>query len=181
MIDGIFAPGGSMANIFGMILARHEKFPEIKTKGLCNMGQLVIFVSEDAHYSFVKGSIWMGHGSNSVVKVKSNEYGVMDVSNLEQCIEDSLKDGKIPLMIACTSGTTVLGAFDPIFEVSKVAEKYKLWLHVDAALGGTVLFSSKHKHLMAGVQFADSVAWNLHKLGVRISLFPLQITYFLSV
>lgn len=158
-----------MANIFGMILARHEKFPEIKTKGLCGIGQLVIFVSEDAHYSFVKGSFWMGHGSNSVVKIRTNECGIMDVTNLEECIEECLKDKKIPLMIACTSGTTVLGAFDPILEVSKVAQKYKLWLHVDAALGGTVLFSRKHKHLMNGVQFADSVAWNLHKLGVKYS------------
>ena len=53
-----------MANIFGMILARHSKFPSIKTDGLNSLNghQLVTFVSEDAHYSFVKGSIWMGHG-----------------------------------------------------------------------------------------------------------------------
>lgn len=158
-----------MANIFGMILARHHKFPRIKEEGLGVIeGRLVSFVSEDAHYSFAKGSIWMGHGSGSVIKVKTNEFGIMDVENLEHCITEAINSKYIPYLVVCTSGTTVLGAFDPIPEVSRIAQKYNLWLHVDAALGGTVLFSDKHKILMKGVQHADSVAWNLHKLGVSV-------------
>lgn len=169
-----------MANIFGMILARHSKFPSIKAEGLNSLNghQLVTFVSEDAHYSFVKGSIWMGHGSSSVVKVSTDHNGCMNVSNLEECINRAITDGKIPFMVVATSGTTVLGAFDPIAEVSKVASKYGLWLHVDAALGGTVLFSRNHKHLMDGVSTADSVAWNLHKLGVSEMCFSLLLVRF---
>lgn len=176
-----------MANIFGMILARHSKFPNIKTDGLNSLNgqQLVTFVSEGAHYSFVKGSIWMGHGSSSVIKVPTDHDGCMNVSNLEECINRAITDGKIPLMVVATSGTTVLGAFDPIAEVSKVTSKYGLWLHVDAALGGTVLFSRTHKHLMDGVSVADSVAWNLHKLGVskasKRCIFFLAFFFFFSL
>ena len=124
--------------------------------------------------------------SSSVIKVSTDHNGCMNVSNLEECINRAITDGKIPFMVVATSGTTVLGAFDPIAEVSKVASKYGLWLHVDAALGGTVLFSRKHKHLMDGIEAADSVAWNLHKLGVSrtskrcifLSFFPFLFPLF---
>ena len=63
-----------------------------------------------------------------------------------------------------TEGTTVFGAFDPINALADVCAKYGLWLHVDSAWGGGVLMSRKHRHLMAGVERADSVTWNPHKL-----------------
>lgn len=170
-VDGIFSPGGSLANIYGMILARHQKFPNIKTEGIGSLGKLVMFCSEDAHYSFVKGSIWMGHGSNSVIRVKTDERGRIDPLDLERQIQKQTTKGSVPFMIACTSGTTVLSAFDPIHEVVKVSQKYGIWLHVDAALGGTVLFSDKHGYLMRGIEEADSVTWNLHKLGVSKTVF----------
>lgn len=170
-IDGIFAPGGSMANIYGMILARHRKFPELKREGLAGLdGELVMFCSEDAHYSFVKGSIWMGQGSKSVIKVKSDAKGRLDAAHLKLAIASAITAGKLPYMVACTAGTTVLGAFDPIDEVVSVCKHYDLWLHVDAALGGTVLFSKTHRDLMRGIESADSMTWNLHKLGVSGTL-----------
>lgn len=168
-IDGIFAPGGSMANIFGIILARHNKFPQVKKDGIASLpGQAVIFASEDSHYSFVKGCIWMGHGSSAVIKVKSDATGCMNVDDLVDKIELALSEGKIPFMIAATAGTTVLSAFDPIKELGKIAKKFNIWLHVDAALGGTVLFSQKYRSLMDGIDQADSMTWNLHKLGVSL-------------
>ena len=166
-IDGIFAPGGSMANIFGIILARHKMFPQVKTHGIASIpGQAVIFASEDSHYSFVKGCIWMGHGSTSVIKVKTDDTGSMLVDDLKHKINDALANGKIPFMIAATAGTTVLSAFDPIKQLATIAKEYHLWLHVDAALGGTVLFSRKHRWLMDGIEHVDSMSWNLHKLAV---------------
>ena len=155
-----------MANIYGLILARHQKFPKVKTEGIGAMGHLVSFVSEDAHYSFVKGSIWMGMGSQSVIKVPVDSKGRMQPQLLDKAIQKVLFEGKSPYLVAATAGTTVLGSFDSIREISQVSQKYGLWLHVDAALGGTVLFSRTHRHLMAGVEDADSVSWNLHKLAV---------------
>lgn len=151
-----------------MMLARHHKFPDIKSEGIQGLGKLVMFASEDAHYSFVKGSIWMGHGSQGVIKVKTDESGRLDPIDLEVKMIEQLSLGSVPFMIACTSGTTVLSAFDPIHEVVKIGQKYGVWVHVDACLGGSALFSSKHRHLLKGIEDADSVSWNLHKLGVGL-------------
>lgn len=166
-VDGIFVPGGSMSNMFGLTVARHAKFPNVKKEGVASIaGKAVIFVSEDAHYSFVKGCVWTGHGSDAVIKVATDASGCMLVDDLRDKITQSLTDGKVPFMIAATAGTTVLSAFDNIKALSQVAKQFNVWLHVDAALGGTVLFSKNHRSLMHGVEEADSISWNLHKLGV---------------
>jgi cysteine sulfinic acid decarboxylase, putative len=124
---------------------------------------------EQAHYSFIKSSIWMGLGTESIIKVSTDERGKMIPDELEKAIVKAIEDKNIPYFVACTSGTTVLGAFDPLKPISEICSKYKLWMHVDASLGGTFLLSSKHRHLLSGIKAADSVAWNLHKLAVCCS------------
>jgi len=71
---------------------------------------------------------------------------------------------KFHFFVNCTSGTTVVGAYDPIEEVNKICKKYNMWLHIDAAWGGGALLSKKHKHLLKGIEEADSVTWNPHKM-----------------
>jgi len=71
--DGIFSPGGSLSNMYGMMLGRHWKFPELKSKGLFGHPPLVAFTSEESHYSIVKGANWLGMGVENVVKVKTDE------------------------------------------------------------------------------------------------------------
>lgn len=170
-IDGLFVPGGSMANMMAIITSRHYKFPEIKKHGVSSIqGKGVILISEDAHYSFVKGFIWMGHGSDAVIKVKTDSNGCMSIDDLNDKITEAHDQGKIPFMIAATAGTTVLSAFDSIDKIAAIAKQNNIWLHVDACLGGTVLFSRKHCSLMNGINQADSISWNLHKLGVSFIL-----------
>lgn len=109
----------------------------------------------------------MGLGSDAVIKVPTNERGKMIPEELEKAIKAAKNDGKVPFCVVATAGTTVLGAFDPLVEISYVCKRHGLWMHVDAALGGTFLLSSKYRSLLDGVEAADSVAWNLHKLAVR--------------
>ena len=71
--DGIFNPGGSMSNFYGMLLARHHLFPELKSKGLFGTKPLVAFTSEESHYSIVKGANLLGLGVENVVKVKTDK------------------------------------------------------------------------------------------------------------
>lgn len=146
-----------MANMYAMILARYKMFPEVKENGIANIGRLVVLVSEDSHYSFAKGAMFMGMGTKAVVKVKTDNNGCMDPVELEKSIIDCISQGSKPFLVCCTAGTTVLSAFDPIDRVIAVSKKYGLWVHVDAALGGTVLFSRKHRHLMKGIEDADSM------------------------
>lgn len=110
----------------------------------------------------------MGLGSEAVIKVATDDQGRMKPAALRLLIQQSLNENKVPFMVACTSGTTVLSAFDPLTEIRQVCNQFGLWMHVDSALGGTVLFSPRLRHLMKGVESADSVTWNLHKMAVGL-------------
>lgn len=111
----------------------------------------------------------MGMGAEAVVKVPTDAAGRMRPDALRRLVQQALDERKRPFLVGCTAGTTVLGAFDPLDEVREVCAQHGLWLHVDAALGGTVLFSERLRHLMRGVERADSVTWNLHKMAVSSS------------
>ena len=85
---------------------------------------------------------------------------------LDELIQKSIENDQIPFMVGCTAGTTVLCAFDPLVKIKEVCSKYKIWMHIDACLGGTVLLSKKHCYLVNGIVNAHSVSWNLHKMTV---------------
>ncbi|KAJ9579584.1 hypothetical protein L9F63_004769, partial [Diploptera punctata] len=174
--DGIFAPGGSMSNMYGMVLARYKAVPDSKTKGLSGQPTLVAFTSEDGHYSVKKGAHWLGIGTENVIPVKTDSGGCMIPSDLVCCIEKALSEGKKPFFVSATSGTTVLGAFDPLEQLADICQQYGIWLHVDACWGGTLILSKKHCHRLQGINRANSLAWNPHKmLGA-----PLQCALFLT-
>jgi glutamate/tyrosine decarboxylase-like PLP-dependent enzyme len=160
--EGIMCTGGSNANMLAIHCARSKDDPEAYFHG--NKKDYVIFVSENAHYSFEKAVNLMGLGLNSIVLVKNDEHGRIIPNELDKSIEEQIKLGKTPLMVATTFGTTVMGAFDPAVEIDKVAKKHQLWHHVDGAWGGSALLSKTFSHLTNGVELADSFTWDAHKL-----------------
>ncbi|XP_063535523.1 cysteine sulfinic acid decarboxylase [Cydia strobilella] len=162
--DGIFCPGGSIANGYAISCARYFFFPETKSKGVYAVPRLVLFTSELAHYSTKKLAAFMGIGSDNCILVKTDDLGKIDVNDLEKKIEESIEDGATPFLVTATAGTTVYGAFDPLLLISALCKKHNIWLHVDAAWGGGALMSKKHRHLLNGIELADSVTWNPHKL-----------------
>lgn len=85
----------------------------------------------------------MGLGLENVVKVKTNRFGQMIPAELETAIKQTRQEGKIPLIVNATAGTTVLGAFDDLEAISEICKRENLWLHCDAALGGSFIFSDK--------------------------------------
>ncbi|CAH2224783.1 sterol O-acyltransferase 2 [Pelobates cultripes] len=87
--------------------------------------------------------------------------------------------GSVPFLVSATCGTTVFGAFDPLQSVADVCKRHGIWLHIDAALGGSALLSNKHRHLLNCIDRADSVTWNPHKMlgvGLQCSAFLLKDT-----
>ncbi|KAH8400543.1 hypothetical protein KR222_006185 [Zaprionus bogoriensis] len=162
--DGIFCPGGSIANGYAISCARYKYAPESKKNGLFNAKPLIIFTSEDAHYSVEKLAMFMGFGSEHVRKIATNELGKMRLSDLKQQIELCLENDWQPLMVSATAGTTVLGAFDDLQGIAELCRQHNMWFHVDAAWGGGALMSKKYRHLLNGIEAADSVTWNPHKL-----------------
>lgn len=163
--EGIMVTGSSNANMIALLCARHRCLPDAKQDGLTAQTQpLAAFVSEQAHYSFLKAANLLGLGTKQVIKVPADEDDRMDAAQLEQAIAASLERGERPFFVGATAGTTVAGAFDPLPAIAAVSQKYGLWLHVDGAWGGPVLFSPKYRHLLAGSHLADSFGWDAHKL-----------------
>ncbi|KAI4470731.1 glutamate decarboxylase-related [Holotrichia oblita] len=162
--DGIFAPGGSIANGYAIHCARHKLNPNVKENGIHSLPRLVLYTSEDAHYSVKKLASFMGLGTNNVYTVKTDDRGRMSIEHLREQIQKTLSEGALPFLVCATAGTTVLGALDPLEKIANICEEYKIWMHVDAAWGGGCLMSEKHRHLLKGIHRADSVIWNPHKL-----------------
>uniref|UniRef100_A0A8C4LLY2 Cysteine sulfinic acid decarboxylase n=2 Tax=Equus asinus asinus TaxID=83772 RepID=A0A8C4LLY2_EQUAS len=171
--------GGSISNMYAVNLARYQRYPDCKQRGLRALPPLALFTSKECHYSIKKGAAFLGLGTDSVRVVKADERGKMIPEDLERQISLAKAEGAVPFLVTATSGTTVLGAFDPLEAIADVCQRHGLWLHVDAAWGGSVLLSQTHRHLLAGIQRADSVAWNPHKLltaGLQCSALLLRDT-----
>lgn len=162
--------------LINLLPFRFKFDPELKQKGLCGLSHpLVVFTSEESHYSFIKSAHWIGIGTDNLITIKTNDKGQMIPEELAKGIQTAYAEGKKPFMVNATCGTTVLGAFDDLVEIAHICKRYNLWMHVDACLGGSVLFSHKHRPLLDGIEKADSVAFNPHKtMGV-----PLQCSMFL--
>ncbi|GFN94772.1 glutamate decarboxylase protein [Plakobranchus ocellatus] len=163
--DGMFCPGGTNCNFFGLHLARFKKFPEVKKTGMFSLPTLRCYISEDGHHSLLKAVNYLGFGGNSVVPVSTDDRGRMLVSDLESSITSDIEKGYMPLMVMATCGSTVLGSFDDLTAISKVCKTYNIWLHADANWGGGVAASKQHRHLLKGSHLCDSLTWNLHQLN----------------
>ena len=106
----------------------------------------------------------IGIGHQNIIKVQCDEDGRMRPDRLEEEIAFARQEGMRPLCVVATAATTVRGAYDDIDALATIAHREGLWLHVDAAWGGTCLFSTEHRRLMDGVDKADSVCWDAHKM-----------------
>ncbi len=167
--EGTFTPGGSLSNLLAMIVARGEVFDGTREAGMTEL-KPTIYTSSEGHYSIRKNAGLMGVGRDNVRTVKTDDRGRMLPADLRACIERDLADGRRPFFVNLTAGTTVLGAFDPIPELSEVARAYGLWVHVDGALGGSMLVSPRARERLEGIELADSLTWDAHKtMGVPLT------------
>ena len=165
---GTFPTGGSMSNFMSLIMARDKKDKEIKNKGM--QGKLIAYTSENSHYSIAKNASFSGIGKENVRYIKSNEKGQMDTVCFKKQVEEDLASGLSPFYLNATAGTTVLCAFDKISELLPICQRYNIWLHLDGAFGGTVIFSEKYKHLVRGAELTDSFCFSAHKtIGAPLS------------
>ena len=165
---GALAPGGSMTNFMGMLMARDAYNEKTRYEGV--QQRMTVYTSVESHYSTPKNAAFAGIGRDNVRKIATGDNGRMDNTVLRKTIQDDLAKGLHPVLINCTAGTTVLGAFDDLRGASEIAKAFNIWLHVDGAYGGSVLFSEKYKHLIDGVENVDSFTINAHKmLGTPLS------------
>ncbi|MDC0637650.1 MAG: aminotransferase class V-fold PLP-dependent enzyme [Flavobacteriaceae bacterium] len=160
--DGTFAPGGSMTNYMAMVMARDAYDATIRYKG--GRDNMIVYTSKESHYSIPKNAAFSGIGRDNVRYVPTNALGQIDAAALEQMIQNDITSGGHPTMVNLTAGTTVLGAFDAIRPISEICQAHDIWLHVDGAYCGSVLFSDRYKHLIDGIELVDSFSVNAHKM-----------------
>ena len=160
---GTLTTGGSNGNMMGMLCARQASDPMSSVTGF-DGSKYVAFVSAEAHYSVLMSANVVGIGYQNLVKVACDSRGRMKPDSLVEEIVRARTNGQTPFCIIATSGTTVRGAFDPLKEIANIAHDNNIWLHVDAAWGGSSLFSKRFRKLMDGVELADSVCWDAHKM-----------------
>ena len=160
--DGTFATGGSMTNFMSMLMARDAFNKRIPHEGVRQ--HLTVYTSIESHYSIPKNAAFAGIGRENVRYVPTDDHGRLLPQELEAMIEKDKADGYHPVLVNLTAGTTVMGAFDPIEEVSPICKKHNVWLHVDGAYCGSVLWSNKYRHLIQGIEQADSFSVNAHKM-----------------
>ena len=161
---GLAVPGGSAANFMALHLARYRKSPETKKAGVLLGPAFAVFTSDQSHYSIQKACAVLGLGTDAVRRIPSDPQGRMIPEALESSIAESRAAGQTPLAVIATAGTTVLGAFDPLDEIAPICRKSGVWLHVDAAWGGPAIFSHRLKNQIQGIDQADSVTFDAHKL-----------------
>ena len=165
---GTFPTGGSMCNFMSLIMARDKVDVQINQKGISQ--KLVAYTSENAHYSLSKNASFSGLGKENIRYIKSDNFGKLNVLAFKEQVEIDVKNGFVPFYLNATAGTTVLCAFDDVLSLSSVCKNHGIWLHLDGAFGGSVIFSKKHKHLVDGIHLTDSFCFNAHKtLGAPLS------------
>lgn len=162
--EGVINPGGSLSNLYALHLARHRAAPEALQEGLSGLPRLVAFTSEQSHFSLERSMGLAGLGRKALVKVACDEQGRMRPEALAEAVRQARERGERPLFLNATAGTTVVGAFDPLPELAALAREHGLWLHVDGCHGASALFSERHRYLLRGVEQADSLVWNPHKM-----------------
>tara|TARA_B100001142_G_scaffold322698_1_gene371484 strand:- start:675 stop:2717 length:2043 start_codon:yes stop_codon:yes gene_type:complete len=172
--DGLIVPGGSLANMYSLLLARDKIDPEARNRG--STMELVAFCSEQSHYSYRKSAMVMGIGMDNMIKVKCDGDGAMIAEELEKEVLAAKARGAVPFYVGTTAGSTVLGAFDDYHGCADVCKAHDLWMHVDGAWGGAAALSPARRSVLDGFEKADSFCWNPHKmLGL-----PLQCSIFVT-
>lgn len=168
--DAVFTSGATQSNLQGLLLARESyarralDWP-VSQRGLpAQAARWRVLCSRLAHFSVAQSMSVLGLGDDAVAEVACDSAGRLDVTALRERVAACRRDGEIPIALVLTAGTTDLGSVDPLPEAIAVAREHGLWVHVDAAAGGCLLLSDRHRGLLCGLELADSVAIDFHKL-----------------
>ena len=161
---GTLASGGSEANLIALKCARDSVAAAIKDRGVRTaQADLVIYASEQCHYSIDKSADILGLGRQAVRKIPTdNRFHIM-VDILREAIARDREAGMIPCGIVGVAGTTSTGVIDPLEQLAEIARDNDCWYHVDAAYGGPLAFSPQHKDKLRGIELADSITFDPHK------------------
>lgn len=160
--DGVLTHGGSLANLSCLLAARARAFPDAWERGTPH--DAAILASEAAHYSIARAAAILGFGAAAIYKIPVDRGMRMRAEDLKAGQAKASADGRKVFAVVANAGATPTGAFDPLREVAAFCRAENLWLHVDGAHGASALISEKHRGLLDGIELADSLSWDTHKM-----------------
>jgi L-2,4-diaminobutyrate decarboxylase len=167
--DGVFTSGGTQSNLHAMLLARdeacrtaqqHSPTPPRKAEIL---PRLRVLASECGHFSIAKAAALLGLGYEAVIPVPCDENRRMRTDALAAELDRCRDEGLVVMAVSATAGTTDFGSIDPLPKIAELCERAGTWMHVDAAYGCGLLVSNRRRHLLDGIERADSVTVDYHK------------------
>ena len=163
--SGLLVSGGSMANLVGLAVARHVRGgSEVRRRGVAAAGApLTLYGSVEMHSSIQKAVELMGLGSDALRLVPVNAEFEVDAAALEEMIARDRAAGCRPFCVIGNAGTVNTGAIDDLDALATIAERENLWFHVDGAFGALAALDLELRPLLAGMERADSLAFDLHK------------------
>jgi L-2,4-diaminobutyrate decarboxylase len=159
---GTFTSGGTEATFAGLLAARQSARPDAWRKGV-GADAPVVVSGEHAHYGVARAIGELGIGADNAIIVRSRGYR-MDAEALADALDELRAAGRQVMAVVATAGTTPTGSFDDIEAIGRICEERGLWLHVDGAHGASALLSAAHRHRLAGIHRARSIAWDPHKM-----------------
>lgn len=185
---GVFCSGGTIANVTALWVARNLMlaprgdfrgvYEDGLAAGLVEYGfkNLAILVSKRGHYSLKKAADLLGIGRSNLIAISTDTHNKINLKELESKITELQQKNIGILAIVGVAGTTETGNVDPLDAMADIAAHNRIHFHVDGAWGAPTLFSDRHRHLLKGIERADSVAIDAHKqlyvpMGAGICLF----------
>ncbi|HEX2094290.1 MAG TPA: pyridoxal-dependent decarboxylase [Longimicrobiaceae bacterium] len=158
---GTLTSGGTEATFTALLAARNTVIPDVWEHGVGADPPVVVY-GEHAHYGVSRAVGELGLGMRSAVPVPSPDFR-MDPRALRAALDRLAREGRRLMAVVATSGSTATGSFDDLEEIGALCEERGIWLHVDGAHGASALLSSVHRHRLAGLHRARSLAWDPHK------------------
>jgi L-2,4-diaminobutyrate decarboxylase len=159
---GVLTHGGSLANLTAMLAARARAVPAAWRQGVPQ--DLALLAAPSAHYSIGRAVAILGLGQEAVVPLDVDRLDRVDVGALERGLERAAERGRRPFALVAAACATSTGLFDDLQAIGAFCRAHDLWFHVDAAHGASALISPRHRDRLAGIEQADSVVWDAHKL-----------------
>jgi len=167
---GNMTSGGTLGNLTGLAVAREARLPGIRAKGFFQVfaasgyKDIKILASKRAHYSVAKSAAILGLGEEALVTLEVDRFNRINLQKLTEKIAELKAQNTLVLAVVGIAGTTETGSVDPLLEMGQLCQKEGIWFHVDAAWGGALLLSEELGQKLKGIELADSVVLDGHKL-----------------
>lgn len=167
--DGVFTSGGTQSNLQGLLMARDEACQRAQLGSQRELGKseilpwLRVFASECSHFSVAKSASLLGLEQDAVISVPCDADRRMRTAAAAAELDRCRREGLVPMAVVATAGTTDFGSIDPLPEIAELCAERGVWMHVDAAYGCGLMVSRRRRHLLRGIERADSVTVDYHK------------------